>query len=85
MKLSIDLERFLDTATVDDYVKVENPGTSIEWMKEFWAQYLVVDGEKVEVVAAEAILGGLTLRQFRELRREGELRDLAVPPMKGSD
>ena len=78
MKISID--RLLDTATVDEYIKIESESVGITWLRDFWARFLVDDkGAAIEIEAAKKMLGRLTLVQFRTLRREGELRDTAVP------
>jgi hypothetical protein len=78
MIIKIDLEKFLDTATVDEYIKTEQPGTSLVWLKSFWAKYLV-DENGQPVADADKVIGNLTLKQFRMLRTEGEIRDIAIP------
>lgn len=86
MGVRVDFERFLDTATVDEYIKSETPSTSMEWLRAFWAGYLVDgSGREMPREEAERVIGGLTLKEFVALRREGELRDVAVPPTNGSD
>ena len=82
--IKIDLEKFLDTATVDQYIKTEQPGTSLAWLKQFWSDYLVDENGK-PVEDGESIIGSLTLKQFRALRTEGEVRDVAIPlPSRGN-
>jgi hypothetical protein len=83
--IKLDLDRYFDTATVDEYILTESTSTPMTWLKKFWARYLVDEaGNPVPEEQAFEMLGKLTLRNFRDLRVEGELRDLAIPPASSS-
>jgi hypothetical protein len=78
--IRIDFDKLLDTATVDDYIRAESGKAGMEWLRDFWSRFLVdADGKPVDPAEARSALGKLTLNQFKILRREGEVAEIAVP------
>lgn len=82
--ISVNWELLLDQATVGEYEAVEEGKLTMRELRSFWARFLVVNGKPAEPHEALEALKALTLRQFQALRREGELREIAVPLQSGS-